>query len=139
MKKLLALFVMALLILPAAGAWAQFKDGQWEITTRVEMQGMPQQMPPATFSQCITKNDPVPQNADKNYDCKTTHQKVSGNTVTYTLECQGPEGTMTTTGKNTYTGNTMEGSATTRFKMKGGPEMQMKSKMTGKYLGPCTK
>ena len=107
------------------------------MTTQVEIKGMPQQMPPATFRQCMTKSDPVPKNQDKNYECKTTSQKISGNTVSYTVECKGKEGVMNTTGKNTYTGSTMDGSATTSFKMKGQPEMQMKSKMRGKYIGPA--
>ena len=139
MKKTLIVLVVVLSALWAAGAWAQFKDGLWEITTQVEMKGMPQQMPPATMRQCITQSDPVPKNQDKNYECKTTGQKISGNMVSYTVECKGKEGVMLTSGKTTYKGNMMDGAATTSFKMKGQPEMQMNSKMKGKYIGPCPK
>ena len=139
MKKTLILFVVLLSALWATGAWAQFKDGLWEITTQVEMKGMPQQMAPATMRQCITRSDPVPKNQDKNYECKTTGQKISGNTVSYTVECKGKEGVVLTTGKTAYTGSMMDGAATTSFKMKGQPEMQMNSKMKGKYIGPCPK
>ena len=139
MKKIMIGLVVLLSMLWAVGAWAQFKDGLWEITSQVEIKGMPQQMPPNTFRQCITQNDPVPKNQDKNYECKTTSQKIVGNTINYTAECKGPEGLLLTSGKNTYTGSMMDGSATTRFKMKGQPEMQMNSKMKGKYIGTCTK
>jgi hypothetical protein len=98
---------------------------------------MQQQMPPATVRQCITKSDPVVKNQDKDYNCKTTSLKVSGNTVTYAVECKGKEGTMFSEGKNTYTGNAMEGTSTTSFKMQGQPAMQVKTKMSGKYIGPC--
>ncbi len=137
MKKMVFVLTAALLTVAVANAWAELKDGMWEFTTQVQMKGMPQQMPPTTFRQCITKNDPVPKQQDKNSDCKTTSLKVSGNTVSYTAECNAPEGKMTVSGTSTYTGNSMQGSAATSYKMKGQPAMQMNSKMTGKYIGPC--
>ena len=139
MKKTLVFFVVLMLMLWAVCAWAQLKDGFWEITSQVEMMGMPQKMPPTTVRQCMTKSDPVPKNQDKQFECKAIDQKVSGNTVSYSVECKGKDGVMQTTGKHTYTGSSMEGSSTTNFKMKGQPEMQMASKMKGKYLGPCPK
>ncbi len=139
MKKTLIMVVLLLSVFWAAAAWAQLKDGMWEISTQVQIAGMKQQMPPTTARQCITKSDAVAKNQDKNYDCKTTSQKISGNTVSYAVSCSGKDGEMQTTGKSTYTGNTMDGSATTSFKMKGQPAMQMNSKMSGKYLGPCPK
>lgn len=137
MKKVL--FILALMIVMAWSvcAWAQMKDGLWEMTTQVQMKGIPQPMPPTTFRQCMTKNDPVPKQQDKNYDCKTTSLKVIGNTVNYAAECNSREGKMTVTGKSTYTGDKMEGTATTNFRMKGQPAMEMTSRMTGKYMGPC--
>jgi hypothetical protein len=135
--------VMILVVLSVAvvssEVFAQLKDGLWEITTQVEIKGMPQQMPPSTFRQCITGNDPVPKNQDKNFECKTISQKVSGNTIHYVVECKGREGIMTSTGQSTYTGSTMSGSSQTRFIMRGQPEMQMTNRMTGKYLGACPK
>jgi len=138
MRKIFVVLVAAALLMTwSALARAELKDGLWEFTTQVEMKGMPQKMPATTFRHCITKSDPVPKNQRKNYDCKTISQKMSGNTVSYTMECKGPEGTMTTTGNHTYTGSAMEGSSTTAMKMKGQPPMEMASKMTGKYIGPC--
>jgi hypothetical protein len=139
MKKSIAIVFVLLSFMWTACAWAQLKDGLWEITSQVEMKGMPQKMPPTTFRQCITKNDPVPKSQDKSFECKVTHQKLTGGTVSYTVECKGKEGEMTTTGKNTYAGSTMDGSASVSFKMKGQPEMQMASKTKGKYIGPCPK
>lgn len=123
----------------AAIAFAQLKDGLWEITTQVEIKGMQQQMPPTTSRQCITKSDPVPKNQDKSFECKTTSQKVSGNTINYAVECKGKQRVMTATGQSTYTGTTMAGSTQTRFIMKGQPEMQMASRIKGRYLGVCQK
>lgn len=137
MKKSAMFLIVAALVLWTAAAQAQLKDGLWEITSQAQISGMQQQMPPATVRQCITKSDPVVKNQDKDYNCKTTSLKVSGNTVTYAVECKGKEGTMFSEGKNTYTGSTMEGTSTTSFKMQGQPAMQIKTKMSGKYIGPC--
>ncbi|KQC09174.1 MAG: hypothetical protein APR62_02975 [Smithella sp. SDB] len=139
MKKTLIIVVVLLSMLWTIGAWAQFKEGLWEITTQVEMKGMPYSMPPTTFRQCITKNDAALKNKDKNYECKNTSQKISGDTVSYTVECKGKEGITKTSGKTTFTENSMNGTSTTTVKMKRQPEMKMASKITGKYIGPCPK
>jgi hypothetical protein len=143
MKKTLIIFAVLLSMFWTAGAFAELKEGLWEITTQMEIKGMPQSMPPTTFRQCITKSNPVPQNKDqnkdKNYECKTISQKVSGNTVSYAIECKGKEGVTKVSGTTTYTDNSMNGSSTTTIKMEGQPEMQMTSMIKGKYIGACSK
>ena len=137
-KKLIVLAILLSLIW-VTGAAAEIKDGLWEMTTKVEMKGIPAQMPSTTVKQCITKNNLVPQSDTKGYECKTKNYNVSGDTVTYTVECSGQGSVMTTTGKTTYKGNTFDGVSTTTVKTKGQPEMQMTNKISGKYIGPCTK
>jgi hypothetical protein len=139
MKKIGIVLLVLSLVMLASSAMAQLKDGLWEITSQVEMKGMPQKLPPTTLRQCITKSDPVPKNKDKNFDCKTTSQKIIGNTVSYAVECKGKEGVMQISGTTTYTGSSMDGASTTSFMMKGQPEMKMASKIKGKYIGPCPK
>ncbi|MFA5321749.1 MAG: DUF3617 domain-containing protein [Smithella sp.] len=139
MKKTLIIFAVVMSVLWAACAFAELKEGLWEITTQVEMKRIPQSIPPTTFRQCITKKDAIPQSKDKNYECKTINQKISGNTISYTVECKSKEGVMHTSGTTTYTDKFMNGSSTTSFKIKGQPEMKMSSKMKGKYIGACPK
>lgn len=139
MKKTLIIFTLLLSMFWTTGAFAEVKEGLWEITSQVEIKGMPESTPPHTVRQCITKNDPVPQSKDKNYDCKTKAHKISGNTVTYNVECKGKEGIMETSGTTTYSDNSMNGTSNTKVKIKGQPEIQMVSKIKGKYLGKCSK
>ncbi|MFO7569152.1 MAG: DUF3617 family protein [Smithellaceae bacterium] len=139
LRKNVFVFAVLIFFVMTSAAWAQLKDGLWEMTSRTEIKGMPQQMPSTTFRQCLTKSDPVPQSQDKSFDCKTTSRKISGDTVTYVVECRGKDGVMVTKGKNTYTGLSMEGSSETSFKMQGQPEMQMTTKMKGTYIGACPK
>ncbi len=138
-KTSMIILVVVVSLLWISNSWAELKEGLWEITTQMEIKGMPQSMPATTFRQCITKSDPVPQSKDKNYDCKIISQKVSGDTVSYTVECKGKEGTTQVSGSTTYTDSSMNGSSTTVVKMKGQPEMQMVSKIKGKHIGVCPK
>lgn len=142
MKKMLILFVVLLPMLWTAGARAELKEGLWEITTQMEMKGFPGMpaMQPATVRQCITKSNPVPQNKDKDVDCKPVNVKNIGDTINYSMECKGRDGgVIQTSGTSTYTGSSMSGTSTTNIIKKGQPKIQMSVKTKGKYIGACTK
>jgi Protein of unknown function (DUF3617). len=137
-KNLMILAVIVSLVC-SNSALAEIKDGLWEITTKTEIKGMPGQMPPSTVRQCLTKNDPVPKAKDKSIECKMKDQKISGDTMTYAMECKGKDSAVLISGKMTYKGNTFAGASTTNIKSNGQPEMQINNKTSGKYIGPCTK
>ena len=52
---LLVLFSVATTVLAL-----DFQPGKWQITSKVEMPGMPVSMPPMTVTQCMTDQEPVP-------------------------------------------------------------------------------
>jgi len=82
---------------------------------------------------CLTREDPVPK-TEKDKDCKIVKQKVTGNKVSWRMECKKAEGE----GEILYSGTTYNGF----FKMKTveeGQTMTMNMKLAGKYLGPCPK
>jgi len=123
--------------LPAQGPQ---RDGNWQVTMEMEMAGMPQKMPPMTFTQCVTKeeaNDPsklLPQGRGKApQNCKVTDQKTTGNKITWSMTC-APPNEMTGTGEIEYTAGAYAGvmKMTTN-----GQNMTMK--YSGKRLGDCTK
>jgi len=105
-------------------------DGLWEITTTVDMPGMPSQS--FTHTSCLTKEKAVPQTAESG--CTVKDVKTQGNTITWTVVCR--EGMSMSTGKVTYAGTTMDGVVETTVKT-GGKTMTMKSTMKGKRIGPC--
>jgi len=53
MKKTLLLFSLSMLW--TAGAWAQLKEGLWEIKRKVEIKGCRNQCAPTTIRQSVTK------------------------------------------------------------------------------------
>ena len=123
--------IVTLLFLFSAGlsfAAPNMEDGLWEITTTVDMPGMPSKS--FTQTSCLTKEKAVPQTAESG--CTIKDMKTQGNTVTWTVVCKEA----TSTGKITYAGTTMDGVIETMVKT-GGQTMTMKSTMKGKRIGPC--
>ena len=123
-------------------AFAEIKEGLWELKTTVEMKGMSVQVPATTTRTCINKNEMVPkppaQGRGQEQECKMKEQKITGDTVSYVMECTGKGGMSTEiSGEMTYKGDSMEGKST--MKVKGPSSMEMSTQISGKYIGPCTK
>ncbi len=143
MKRILALIIVSGFLCAtvafAAPAVPNYQEGQWEITTTMNIPGMPKEMnKPFVYKVCMDKKNavPPPQAKEKGEkQCEMTKQNVSGNTVTYTMKCK--DGTVSE-GKITYSKTSFEGNTTTTTNQ-GGKKMVMKSTMKGRYLGPCPK
>jgi hypothetical protein len=124
------------------------RDGNWEVTTTMEIPNMPAgMMQPFKTTQCITREEannpeslapPRPQRGrGGNEDCKVTNQKITSNKVSFDMQCTGAQ-PMNGTGEIVYEGDTY----TSTFVMnaaRGGQSMQMTMKSVGKRLGDCVK
>ena len=123
--------VFSLLLVGTAICAPNMQDGLWEITTTIDMKGLPPAaMKPMTHTTCLTQKNAVPDKPQKP-ECKMTHN-FEGNTVTWTMTCPDTSGR----GRITYSGTTFDGymeSTTTR----GGEKGQMRSTMKGRRIGPC--
>jgi len=133
MKKVLVAVLVVLLVPAVSFAAKTMQEGLWELTTQMEMPGMPMKMPPSVMKHCYTKNDVSDQkkiiSRDKN--CTVTDLKTSANKVTWKMKCTGENAA-------TMTGETIFGSDSysSVMKMKSqGQNMTMKVK--GKRLGNC--
>jgi hypothetical protein len=91
-------------------------------------------MPPISYSQCVTKDTPIPENQQPNQDCRMVDTKTSGNTVSWVVKCNGPEGEMTGSGSVTYQDDQMNGSMVMETQ-----GMKISTRMKGHYVGPCKK
>lgn len=109
------------------------KEGKWEITITMQATGkMPFQMPPQTFTQCITKENYVPQKFESNQDCRILKKEIKGDTVSWTVECKIPDGLFTSEGSVTYRGTAFDGIMKVKQK-----DIEMIQTMNGKWLGEC--
>lgn len=126
-----------MLSLPAASALA---DEQWEITTAVEMTGMPMamSMPPTTTKVCVPpgeqSREKLVSSGDKN--CKVSNFRTSGNSSSFHIEC-GPPNKMSGDGQVSWSGDSYKGSLKARSTMEG-MTMDMKITYNGRKTGACT-
>jgi len=138
---LTALTAVSALCMPAVQAAdaPHMRPGMWETTVQVEMPGMPVAMAPMTQRHCITKEMLVPQNPQPGQTCKLQDHKVSGNTVTWNVECNTEGRTMHGTGTITYTGDSSY-KGKMDMTMTGGPggTMHMTQTMSSHRVGECT-
>ena len=126
-------FIVAVVFVFLTGisiAAPNMEDGLWEITSTVDMPGMPSRS--FTHTNCLTKEKAVPQTTESG--CTIKDMKTQGNTVTWTVVCR--EGMSTSKGMVTYAGTTMEGAIETTVKTNK-QTMTMKSTIKGKRIGPC--
>lgn len=119
---------------PAAPQAVNMQDGKWEITSTLEMQGVPAgMMKPQTFTSCLSQKDYVPKGTDQK-DCEMKTVKIDGNTVSWEVVCKDSSGK----GRITYAGSTFDGVMEMHMK-EGGKDMNAKMTMKGKHIGPCDK
>lgn len=133
-RRLLVVPAIALLWSASLQAAETMKPGLWEYSTRMEMPGMPMQMPPAVVQNCLKPEDIAGERAyqpDNNKDCKIENMKTSGNTVSYDVKCVG---TQPANGRYEFT------STATTMKGKGAMEVQgrtMLMNIEARRLGDC--
>lgn len=135
MKKiLLSIAVLSVAMVPssllaAPGEW-------WEITSRMEMEGMPFAMPAQTSKVCLPKGGQSDPNRTQGKDsnCKMTDVKHSGNTVKYKGSCVNQGETMNMVGETTHDSKSFKSNVKMTGKSQGEP-INMKMSGSGKYIG----
>lgn len=137
-RRLSACSLFAALAAPAVAlAVPNMEEGNWEVTTKMEMVGMPMAMPPITVNHCMTKKDDVPDMSQRDQRCTIKDHKVQGSTVSWKIQCEGKEGNMEGAGSITYAGKTYTGNMQMKVSMGGGDAMTMNYQMQGKHTGAC--
>jgi len=98
------LFVTVTAAAPLLAAPTEPTGEFWEVTSKMEMSGMPFAMPENTAKVCMLKDQhrTPDKTANKNRDCTITDLKQSGNTTTFKMKCTGKEA-MIGSGELTHT------------------------------------
>ena len=120
--------------LSAAPASAQGKDDLWEVSTKMEMPGMPMAMPAQTNRVCSAKNREDEEFVPRQGECRMLDSKRTGNTFTYKMECSGSHPS-TVDGAITFGSNVYDGKM--HMVMKGTNDA-MDMTFSGKRVGDCT-
>jgi len=131
-----ALLIAALTLPPTAAA--QGKDDLWEVTTRMEMPGMPpgMSMPAQTSRVCVAKSGKDDDYVPRRENCRVLDSKRTGSTLAYRMACTGKD-PMDVAGEMTFGTNSYQGRMLMSGKMEGQP-MEMTQTYSGKRVGDCT-
>jgi hypothetical protein len=127
------------LILAAAPALAaEIEPGEWEFTSTSTSRLFPAPQT-ASFKRCIKKEEA--QNPDRwmaspqqQGDCKVTPGAKTADTYTWTMEC--PKANMRGSGTARMSRGSMEGETQMSGEVQG-QKFELRTKVTGKRLGPC--
>lgn len=144
----MTLWAFAVLAVPGlcAAAAGQMNPGQWEVTVRMEMPGMPPQAQQThTVSQCITPElarnpratvENFNTHAEGEVKCTMSNFNVSGDTTTWSVDCTGDhpahmDGEMILEGNAAYHGST-------KMTLPGPHgKMIMTQAISGRRIGEC--
>ena len=129
MKGIIFSIVLLALLSPVA-VWAEGGDELWEMTTRMEVVGMPETTRVTTV--CMPKGaayQPVKSPAQKK--CEISGVEVSGNQTKWKMECSG-RNPMKGSGEMKRSGNTMNGNMEMASE-----KLKMSQEISGKLVGGC--
>jgi hypothetical protein len=115
---------------------AQEADDLYEVTVRMEMVGMPMQLPPTTQRVCVRKGGNDADLVPHRDNCTVSDARRTGNRLTFQMACSGRE-PMTGAGDFTMSGGGYDG----RIRLKGrmeGQDVEMVLAVAGRRVGGCT-
>ncbi len=133
-----AVFWTVMLFFFSPSSAIDMSEGKWEHTVEVKMEGMPgAPVMPLTTTQCMTQKDLVPKSSDKDANCTTLEQKITGNKVVWKTKCIEKGSVTESEGEITYNGTTYTGTMKTKITEKRGQVMNSTMKMKGRRIGDC--
>jgi hypothetical protein len=113
----------------------QGKDELWDVTSKMEIPGMPIAMPAQTYRVCAPKGNDAGM-VPKREGCTTADVKRAGNSVTYRMTCKDGRNDYTATGESTATQNGYQGKMRMAGKVEG-EQMEMTMSYSGARAGNC--
>ena len=134
-KKICLILGILFIFVSVSFAGSLVKEGLWEITSKMEIPGMPVPIPPITYRQCMTNQNPVPNQSQSGQECRMKNVKTKGNTVSWEMVCDSQQGEVKSSGKITYKNDRFNGVVMMDMPGQG----QMKMTMTGRRIGKCNK
>ena len=130
--------LLAFLLAPlCATAAPNMNEGEWQFEMQMQMKGMPMNMPPMRFTNCLKPGDVVPKPERQMKECRKSNERISGNTVSWTMLCNHQNTEMEMRGTATFNGDAMNGSMDQTMRSGGRAQMTSSGTISGKRIGPC--
>ena len=136
-QRLFLIPALALGLFAAGAALAQSGTGNlYRVTTKMEMVGMPIQLPSQTVEVCGPKNQASEKMVPHDENCTVSDFRVVGNKSSYTLVCRG-ENAMTAKGEFEQLGPDAYRGKMHMVGNSGGESMEMNMTFDGKKIRDC--
>ena len=134
MSRLSVFVLVSLLSGPAAAQGLEIEPGLWEttITQTNPFLGTKTE----TKQDCVQENEFDPTKMLEGMEGCTMDQDLSGNTLTFSMQCSSSEGTGSGNGKMISDGNSGSGEIQMQWTT-GGQSFSMDMKWEGKRIGDC--
>jgi hypothetical protein len=141
MPQFAAFLATVLLVSFPVNAQSPRRDGNWEVTVEMEIEGHASRFPPRTVTQCVSLEDvaagkkTLPQHDPSTMSgCHASEHKVQGDRVTWAFKCDGPPA-VAGTGEIVYAEDSAYSGRITLVS----EDRSMIMKYTGRRLGACAK
>ncbi len=121
-------------------AFAQTPDiqeGLWEVSTEVNIPGMPIKMSAVTMQQCFTKQNMQPENILQKNNCQMDTMDIQDNLARWTMSCEQEGMIMQGSGNIQYQKTSFSGVFDMTMSGAAQGAMTMQTKLTGRYIGKC--
>jgi len=133
-----SLFLVLLASLNNNALALEVMAGEWEITVKQTVGGMPIGIPEQKHRECFSDSDPIPTSFLKARSCDVIKQKVRHRTVYYKVNCFTENGTIINEGKIRFSSLKISGSSKTDLGKVAGRPTIMGYKFTGRRIGECS-
>jgi hypothetical protein len=135
-------FVLALLpffFASSAAAGPAFPEGLWEITATMEIPGLdPGLTRPQTYQRCLTGEDPIPREPERDRQCRLLRSSLEGDALTWSVQCTLDRGTMSGRGRVLFQKETLRGVMRARIESDGKKALSVTQRISGRRIGDCT-
>jgi hypothetical protein len=114
-----------------------FKEGEWELTVKQGVKGMPSGMGAMTWRECLTQSRPIPTVYLQARSCDVLDQHVVYRTLRYKLSCYTEHGSLTNEGKIHFGGLKFTGDSKSDVGDVAGKNILVRYKFEGRRIGDC--
>jgi len=132
---------IAVLVSFAASAHADVQPGNWEVSATTQVPGSDKPMTMTPVTRCVSAEDakdPTRLLGQSARSCEFSNRRDTGSTLSFDVACKG-QVPMKGSGSVRYGKDSFEGGLdlTAEGVVIGGQALVMKSRISGRRLGPC--
>lgn len=132
-----AVFSAGLLFSSALAFPIEFTAGEWELTVKQSVKGMPAGIPPVTWRECLSPANPIPIKYLQARSCDVIEQHEVYRTLHFRMNCFTENGSMINEGKIRYSDFKISGDSKSELADVAGQDIVLRYKFAGRRLGDC--